>query len=328
MRPTLRQLQYLVAIAETGGVAKAARRCHVSQASLSAQISTMEAELGITVLERVGRGVRPTPLGEEIVRRAREVLSAVEQIRHIGRGPQTHFPKRLRLGVLPSIGAYFMPLATRDLHAAHPELRLFVQEGSTEELLAALLDARLDLLITTPSARADVREVPLFTESLWVCASAEDPLSAARTPVTLDDLAGYPLLTLGEGFHLTRVVERMAQAAGAHVSLEYQSRTLDAVRQMAVMGAGVAVLPSLYALAEAVRDPDFVVRLVDDPIASHRVVLQWRATSPMQEAFHEIAHGLRQVKARIRRSRRGLFPLPAWIDDGLPEEETSPTQDA
>jgi LysR family transcriptional regulator, hydrogen peroxide-inducible genes activator len=119
------------------------------------------------------------------------------------------------------------------------------------------------------------------------------------------------LLSLRPGYSLTQTVEHLASLAGTKVSQDYQGSSLDAVRQMAMIGAGVAILPSLYALAEAIRQPDFVVRRLDHPEAVHRISLHWRSTSPMADAFETLSQALVAVKEEIRAARTDPFARPA-----------------
>ena len=309
-RPSLRQLQYFVAVADTRGFGKAAQMLAVSQPSLSKQLSTMEAELGAPLFERTSRRVRLTSLGERLLPRARVILQEVREFRAVARGAIGPFGDRLALGVLPSIGAYFMPHANRQLHRMYPNLRLAVREGPTQQLLTLLKDGHLDVVIGTPTNEPDVASHPLFSETLWACAAADDPLSDGTTPITLADLSDKPLLSLSSEFRLARIVDRLAERAGTFVSRDYQGSSLDAVRQMAVMGAGVAVLPSLYALAEAVRDPDFVVRRIDDAEAHHDIALLWRRGSPLGTDCLQLADHLIAVKHDIRASRAERFRSP------------------
>ena len=307
MRPTLRQIQYFVAVADHGAFGTAARSLAISQPSLSKQLAAMEADLGGVLFERTSRRVKLTPLGEKLLQRGRTILQEVREFRAVARGAASVFGNRLSIGVLPSIGAYFMPTANRRLHRLYPDLRLAVREGATVQLLGLLREGRLDAVIGTPTTEPYTMSIPLFSETLWICAAADDPLSAETGPVTLADLSDKPLLSLSPGFRLAEIVERLAEQAGTYVSRDYQGMSLDAVRQMAVMGAGVAVLPSLYALAEAIRDPDFVVRRIDHPDAHHDILLHWRKASPLAEDFRELAEELIIVKQEIRESRAERF---------------------
>jgi len=303
MRPTLRQIEYFVAVADQETFGAAAEALAVSQPGLSKQIAIMEDELGALLFERTSRRVTLTPLGRSLLQRGRRILLEVREFRALARGSVGLFGDRLSIGVLPSIGAYFMPIANRRLHNLYPDLRLVVQEGATAALLDQLREGKLDAVIATPTRDPAFEGVPLFSETLWICAASDDPLSSTTDPVSLEDLADRPLLSLGPDFVLTSIVERLAERVGTFVSRDYRGASLDAVRQMAVMGAGVAVLPSLYALAEAVRDPDFVVRRIEHPEALHAIALHWRRDSPVGEDFERLAGELITVKKDIRTRR-------------------------
>lgn len=307
MRPTLRQLQYFVSVAEHEAFGAAAQALAVSQPSLSKQIATMEDELGAPLFERTSRRVTLTPLGRLLLDRARVILQNVQEFRTIAHGSIGLFWDRLSIGVLPSIGAYFMPIANRKLHRLYPELRLVVREGATGQLLDLLRTGQVDAVIGTPNNMPEFKSIALFAETLWICAASDDPLSRKRTPISLAELKGRPLLALSPEFTLAEVVERLAAEAGAYVSWDYQGGSLDAVRQMAVMGAGIAILPSLYALAEATRDPEFVVRRIDHPLATHRIALHWRRTSTLSADFEQLAERLIEVKQEIRKARSEQF---------------------
>ena len=307
MRPTIRQLQYFVAVAEHSAFGAAAQALAVSQPSLSKQLAIMEDELGAPLFERTSRRVTLTPLGRLLLGRARIILHEVREFRAVAQGSVGLFGDRLSIGVLPSIGAYFMPIANRRLHALYPDLRLVVQEAATKTLLERLREGQLDAVIGTPNNAPEFSTIPLFTETLWICSASDDPLSHSHAPVTAADLEGRPLLALSPEFKLAEVVERLASEVGAYVSRDYQGGSLDAVRQMAVMGAGIAVLPSLYALAEAIRDPEFVVRRIDHPLAFHEIALHWRRASPLSADFQELAEKLVEVKQEIRRERAEQF---------------------
>lgn len=299
MRPTLRQLQYLVAIADTGKFGDAAKRVNVSQPSLSAQIAEMETHLGTRLIERGRHGAFLTPLGEEAVRRARLILRDVEDMRSVVQSGGATLAGRIRLGVLPTIGPYLLPAVTRHLHAKYPDFRLSVREERTIDLEAHLHDGHLDTVISTIEDHSDADHVPLFEENLWICAAPDDPLAQAAGDIPLSALSGRSLLTLGYGHRFNLIIQSLAEVAGAHVSADYEGTSLDAIRQMAEMGAGVAVFPSLYALTEARRDPDLVVRRIDDPLARREISLIWRRTSPLGDRLQKLAEELRAAAVTV-----------------------------
>ena len=206
---------------------------------------------------------------------------------------------RIRLGVLPTIGAYLLPSVTRHLHSEHPDLRLIVREERTIDLERHLHDGHFDAVISTIEDHADVDYEFLFQEDLWVCAAPDDPLAQKTGDVSLADLEGRTLLTLGYGHRLNLIIQSLAEVSGAHVNSEYEGTSLDAIRQMAEMGVGIAVFPSLYALIEARRDPDLIVRRINDPRASRQISLIWRKTSPLASRLSLLAGELREAAGSI-----------------------------
>lgn len=272
MRPTLRQLEYIVAVAESGQVGLAAAQMNVSQPSLSAQLAEVESDLGVTLFQRGRAGAKITPVGEEIVRRARQILHELQDLRAAAHGGGI-FQGRLRLGVLPSIGPYLLPGVVRRLHKEHPSFRLIVREESTRDLDEGLRSGRLDMIISTPEDHPGARKAHLFTERLWVAMALDHPIAQDREHVTLTDLKGQTFLTLGAKHRLSHIVAGLAATAGGRVSDEYEGTSLDAIRLMAATGAGIAILPSIYAWTEARRGTDVSLLVLDDSAASRDIAL-------------------------------------------------------
>lgn len=288
MKPTLRQMEYLVAIAESGTISAAAKKTFVSQPSLSAQVKDMEAHLGAALLERGRHGAILTPIGEEIVARARLVLRDVEEMKVLAREAEGTLAGRIRLGVLPTVGPYLLPQATRVLHKFYPDLRLFVREESTLNLQDHLSSGYFDAVISTPEDHSDSRSIPIVQENIYICIAPDDPLAVSRDPVEMEALKGREFLTLGYGHKFATVIQNIADHAGATTSGEYEGTSLDATRQMAAMGGSVAILPSLYAISEAKRDPQLIVRRINHPLAQRKISLIWRYSSPLAAKFEKI----------------------------------------
>lgn len=299
MRPTLRQMQYLIAVAETGKFGDAARQVNVSQPSLSAQIAEMEAGLGVVLIERSSRGALLTPAGEELVRRARAIIRDVEDLKAVAKLGRTELSGRLRLGVLPTIGPYLLPHVTGDLRARFPELRLSVREERTVDLDEHLQAGLFDTVISTPEDHPGTEYTHLFTERVYICPPPEDPLAQGEGPISLENLEGRELLTLGQGHRLSAITQQLATAAKGVVSSEYEGTSLDAIRLMSQMGAGIAVLPSLYALSEARRDRGLNIRIIDHPLAQRDIALIWRATSPLAASLKALSVYLRNAAAGV-----------------------------
>lgn len=307
MRPTLRQLEYFVAVADMGGFGPAAESLHVTQPSLSKQIAVLETELGFSLFERSSRSVRLTSDGATLLCEARNTLAAARSLRAAARRLAGGAANRLNAGVLPSIGAYFMPRVRERLQSSFPDLRVSLIEGPSRELLTYLDAGELDFVVASHSDLSGFEVRPLFEETLWFCSAPGDPLMEAEDPSPLSALAGRQLLTLGPEFHLTRVVRKLAAEAGAALSADYRGASLDAIRQMAASGDGVAILPSLYALGEAIRDPAFKVRRIDHPDATHPVYLYWRRASQDRALFEQLSEEMIAEKLKIRAERAEKF---------------------
>ncbi|MEO0329273.1 MAG: hydrogen peroxide-inducible genes activator [Pseudomonadota bacterium] len=299
MRPTLKQMQYLVAIAETGKFGSAAKLRHVSQPSLSAQIAEMESELGTTLIERGRLGAILTPAGQDAVRRSRDILRSVEDMKSSLKPDAASFSGRLRLGVIPSVGPYLLPSVARKLHSKFPDFRINVQEERTIDLDRHLRDGRLDTIISTEEDHANVRSQFLFNEHLWICVASDHPLAESSDPLPLKQMEGQSLLSLGLGHNLNLTIRELARISGAFVNSEYEGTSLDAIRQMAEMGAGIAVLPSLYALIEARRDQALVVRRIEHSAAQRDIALIWRDTSPYGSQMRELAEIIKTVADKL-----------------------------
>lgn len=299
MKPTLRQLEYLVAISDTGTFGEAAKKTFVSQPSLSAQVKDMEMHLGVQLFERGRHGALLTPVGADMVTRARIVLRQVEEMKVLGREASGTLAGRVKIGVLPTVGPYLLPRATRKLHRAYPELRLFVREERTVDLQEHLSSGQFDVIISTPEDHPDTKSLPILKENIYICIAPDDPLASSREPVVLSDLKGREFLTLGHGHKFTTVVANIAALSGATTTGEYEGTSLDAIRQMASMGGSVAVLPSLYAISEAKRDPQLMVRQINHPLAQRQISLIWRQSSPLAAKFEKIGSVFKDVATEI-----------------------------
>lgn len=296
MRPTLRQLEYIVAIADTGQVGLAAAQLNVSQPSLSAQLAEVEAELGVALFQRGRAGAKITPAGEEVVRRARRILYEHQDLRAAVQGGGI-FQGRLRLGVLPSIGPYLLPGVVQRLHQEHPSFRLIVREESTRDLNEGLRSGRLDMIISTPEDHPGARSTALFTEILWVAMALDHPLAGQSDQLPLEALKDQTFLTLGPGHRLSHIVAGLSARAGGRVSDEYEGTSLDAIRLMAATGAGIAILPSIYAAIEARRGTDVGLRVLQDSAAKRDIALIQPAL-PEPRSGSEILAAVLQSEAK------------------------------
>lgn len=305
MRPTLRQLEYIVTVARLGRFGLAAEALHVSQPSLSAQIAQAEAELGLRLFQRNRAGVAPTAQGNEVIRRAQKILREVEDLRALSRG-DTPFGGRLRLGVLPSIGPYLLPRVVSSMHQSLPELRLVLREENTQNLEQGLKSGRLDMIISTPEDHPNTLQHHLFTETLWVAVARDDPLANHSGPVGAGQLRGRIFLTLDRGHRLSRIVYALSSQCGGTVSDEYEGTSLDSIRLMAASGAGVAILPELYARQQAGTQAEVAILPLDVANSSRDIALIQPSHDTAATGSLLVAQALRDAAAAL-----GFETLPA-----------------
>lgn len=294
MQPTIRQLRYLVALAEQGSFTRGAASVEVTQPSFSQQIQLLEGVLKGPVAERGGRTIL-TPLGRDAVAAARRVLAEVDTLVALGERRQGVLGGTIRLGVSPTLGPYILPQLVARLHLTSPTLRVHVREGMPNLLTEMLLDGTHDvILVQLPIEEAGLHVERLFRDPLYLAMAADDPL-AARREISTADLAGRGLLTLQPQYRMSDQVAALAQAAGAHVLRDYEGTSLDAIRQMAGMGMGLAFLPQVYVRQEVRRGDEVIAR----PFAGGRyyreIGLVWRAGAGRAPAFEKIAELLREV---------------------------------
>ncbi|ACI97877.1 LysR substrate-binding domain-containing protein [Rhodospirillum centenum] len=296
---TLRQLRYLVALADTLHFGRAAAACHVSQPSLSAQIQQLESLLGTALVERTKHRVLLTPAGKDTVRRARDVLAAVDDMSQMARAAGRPLCGALRLGVIPTIGPYLLPGVLPGLRRDYPDLRLYLREDLTERLLDRLRAGDLDAaVLALPVAEPGLETVDLFEEPFLVALPQNHPLSE-RTAVRQSDLSGEVLLLLEDGHCFRDQALDVCRLSGAREDPGFAATSLPTLVEMVAGGLGLTLLPAraaplLTAAGQVVLRP-FVA-----PVPVRRVGLVWRRGSvreaDLQRLAGHLAEGTRSCR--------------------------------
>ncbi len=293
---TLRQLQYVVAVADTLSFRKAAEQCHVSQPSLSAQLAQMEEALGVRIFERDRRRVLLTQAGKELVERARQLLVEADDLTEAARRASDPLSGTLRLGVIPTVSPYLLPSITPPLRKAYPRLTLLWVEDKTEVLVRALATGTLDGALLALEANLGDVEHEVIAEDPFVLAMAPGhPLGARKSEAPHTELQGADVLLLDEGHCFREQALAFCSKAKAH-ELEFRATSLPTLTQMIAAGAGVTLLPRL-AVPTEVRRSELQVRPLAAPVPKRTLALVWRKRSSLRTA-------LRQVAATIR----GAYP--------------------
>lgn len=283
---TLTELRYLVAIADLRHFGKAAERCNVTQPTLSSQLRKLEDVLGVPLVERTTRSVALTPVGERIVAHARRILEESDTISEIARHRHGTLTSVLRLGIIPTLSPYILPLLLKKLHVNFPDLRLVLREDLTHNLLTALDAHALDvLLIALPDPVADYAFMPLFQEPFWLVCPTEHRLSN-QAFVTEDDLSHERMLLLDEG-HCLR--DQALAACGNQAGDEdgqnddFRATSLETICEMVAAGYGCTLVPAMAIPSLTDRNERLAIRPLRAARAHRRVGLLWRASFPRGE---------------------------------------------
>ncbi|WP_375427061.1 hydrogen peroxide-inducible genes activator [uncultured Sphingomonas sp.] len=286
--PTLKQLQYLVALLDHGHFGRAAAACFVTQSTLSAGLRELETLLGVSLVERTRRVVRFTPLGETVADKARRVLREADELGELARASGRPLSGDLRLSVIPTIAPFILPQVLPRLRRDYPTLRLFLREEPSGSACEALGAGRADcVLLALPYACGDVTAQALFQDRLFVAF----PGDGRDAPPTLrpGDIDETQLLMLEDGHCLTE----HALAACDRPELRGHARmlgtSLHTMVRMVEGGLGVTMLPEMALAAGILDGTGVAARPLDAPHAARTVALAWRRGSPRERDFRLLA---------------------------------------
>jgi LysR family hydrogen peroxide-inducible transcriptional activator len=294
----LRDLEYLLAVADSGHFGKAARRCGVSQPTLSMQLKKLEGELGVVLFERGVRPAQPTAAGHEVVREARAILAAAARLKEIARQRADPLTGLVRLGVIPTLGPYLLPVILAPIRERFPGLQLHLVEQRTERLLAELRRGELDAAILSPPFdTAGIDRLPLGAEGFLIALPPGHRL-AARPALGGDDLRDERVLCLEEGHCLTEQVAQVLRALGVEPAGSLRASGIETLRQMVSVGMGLAVLPALAGQGPFAQAAPLVLRPIAGLRAGREVALAWRATSPLAAALRRLGGTMAEIMPR------------------------------
>jgi LysR family hydrogen peroxide-inducible transcriptional activator len=286
---TLQELKYLVALADHGHFGRAAEACFITQSTLSTQIKKLEDFLGVTLFDRSLKRVSPTPIGREILQAARNIVEESERIRELAKHAQDPMARTIHLGVIPTLGPYYLPHALTLVHKKHPDLRLLLREEMTPQILQHLVDGKLDAgLLALPVTDDSLRVEPLFYEPFYAALPAGHPL-AKRDVLKVSDIMAEKLLLLDEG-HCLRDQALDVCGTGSRGREEVRATSLETLRQMVAMGLGLTLLPALAVDAGARQTRKAVeIRPFKSPPPGRTIGLAWRRRAPFPETFERLA---------------------------------------
>ena len=294
--PSLQQLRFLSALAAERHFGRAAAACAVTQSTLSAGIKELEERLGVNLVERGRRHVLLTPLGEEIVARGRKLLRDAQDLAETASAGRTPLSGPLRLGVIPTIGAYFIPLALHGLAKRFPKLRLYLREEQTTSLLEKLEEGELDAaLIALPYETGELETMPLGEDRILLAIPKAHPLAQGKR-VPTEALADEPLLLMEDGHCLRSHALQACRLAGPDRNEVFQGTSLRTLLQMTSGGIGITLIPEMAVKSEVTPASGLIARpLTGDP--TRTIALAWRRSSARKAEFRALGRYFREVLA-------------------------------
>ena len=291
--PTMKQLQYLVALADTQHFGRAAARCYITQSTLSAGIRDLESTLGTAVAERTNRQVLLTRAGRQIAERAKAILQQAEDVMEMARAELTPMTGELRLGVIPTIGPFLLPRILPELRERYPGLTIYLREEQTVPLLARLEEGELDVaLIALPYDTRDLTvEIVMEDEFLFAC--NRNHALAGSNEVSPEALESAQLMLLEEGHCLRGHALDVCDRGNSKIRSQFEASSLHTLVQMVAAGIGVTLIPRLAVDAHVTQGTEVTLARVSTP-AFRRIGLVWRPTSLRTKEFHLLATALKE----------------------------------
>ncbi len=292
-RPTLRQLEYAVAVADHQHFGRAAEAVAVSQPGLSGQIQELERRLGVTLFERSSRGVTLTPAGVELIARSRAVLRDVDELVNAAGAFEGELKGRLRVGAIPTVAPYLLPATVQVLRQSWPELILELDEEQTHRLVDAVEAGSADLgLLALPVDTGSLRVAPIVDEA-FVLTMPETHALAGTEPVDLQTLADVPVLLMEDGHCLREHALSVCATAGGVEHSTVHAASLGTLAQMVASGLGVTLLPASSLAVETRPGTGLSNRRFEAPEPVRTIGLVWRPSDPRSASYELLVERLR-----------------------------------
>ena len=288
---SLRQLEYIIAVAEHRHFSHAASACGVSQPALSKQIQEAERLLGVDLFERVRPQLLVTAAGEAVVQQAQRVLNEATVLEHIATNAQDAMSGTLSLGTIPTIAPYLLPPLLVELRRRYPKLRVVLYELQTDHLFQALRAGRVDLaLLALPVAGDDFAGRSLFEEPFILATPPDHPL-ALPTQVRLSELRHQELMLMEEGHCFRDHALDVCSASRAIEDHRVRATSLTTLSLMVQHGLGATLIPALAVTRELARSA-VVLRTFEAPAPRRQIGLRWRASSVKTSLFERVEAAL------------------------------------
>jgi LysR family hydrogen peroxide-inducible transcriptional activator len=316
---TLTQLEYLVALDQFRHFGKAAKACHVSQPTLSMQLQKLERDLGVALFDRTFQPLLPTAEGEPLIAQAKIVLAEARRLASLSQEDQRELKGQLRIGVIPTVAPYLIPLFIEHMAHTFPKLQLLIDELRTDQILDSLEQEHIDVgLLATPLKDENLEEEKLFLEPFYLYVHANHPLSKKKQ-IHEDDLDGAEMWLLTEGHCLRSQILRFCSLRSSRPVLKnvrFEAGNLETLQRLVETGSGYTLIPWLAAQR---RPTDAaILRPFSSPVPQRQISLVWRRTQLKKRSIDALAQtivaclppDLRQLQKA--KSTHTSEPIPAW----------------
>lgn len=291
----IKDLEYLVAIDDERHFHRAAERCFVSQPTLSGQLKKLEEELGVLLVERNNRKVSITEAGKVVITHARAVLNEVSTIKDIANSFQDAMIGDIRVGIIPTIAPYLLPIIMPKLNKGFPKLKIWLYEYQTHILLEKLQKSELDFLILAlPIEKHDFSELDLFREPFRLAVKKGHALSTKKE-INMGDIAQQELLLLEEGHCLREHILDVCLLSGVKEAGQYHATSLETLRHMVGEGMGMTLIPELAVPKKITKADEVSYIEFSDPKPNRRIGMLYRKKSYREETFNNINELIKSI---------------------------------
>jgi LysR family hydrogen peroxide-inducible transcriptional activator len=298
----IKDLKYLVAVADAGHFGKAAEACFVSQPALSMQIMKLESDLGVQLLERTNKSVMLTEHGKLIVERARQILNQVEEVREVAKSARDPLSGECRIGIIPTLAPYLLPLVIPSIINTYPKLSLYLVEEQTAQLIEKLKQGKLHAaILALPVNEKSFSSIPLFEEEFMLAVPAKVAMAKLKI-IKQQDLNNKNLLLLDEGHCLRDQALAFCQRMRVTESQDFRGTSLETLRHMVAAGVGLSLMPKLACRTDGlVRYIPFSL-----PKPSRVIALYYRGNSAKNILLENIAT---KIKSILEKNKTGLSKI-------------------
>ena len=286
--PTLKQLKYLVAVVDCAHFGKAAKACYISQSTLSSGIAELEDNLGIKLLERDSKGIRPTTIGVDIYHRAQQILTSTSELVTVASAAKEPFTTELRMGVIPTIAPFILPTMLGHIRKLHPKFKIYIREDLSKQLVSGLHAGDLDmLLLALPFPAENVVMEHLFYDDFLVAYQPSHQIADKKT-LKISDLFEQDLLLLEDGHCIRDHVMDACRIKADAVQLPYQATSLNTIIQMVANDMGITILPKMAVDANILQGTNVKTRSFSEANVWRSIGLMWRNKSSRQDEFRAL----------------------------------------